>query len=65
MTRALLDRLVGSLAFYSFAIFSLCLYLFLSLRSGEFFRKFSEKDILQYKIGKWTSWPIINRLADI
>ncbi len=51
MARALLDRLVSGLAFYSFAIFCYLLYLFLSLRSGEFFRKFGEKEKLQYAIG--------------
>ena len=55
MARTLVDRLVGGVAFYSFAIFSFCLYVFLSMRSGEFFRKFSEKDILQYKIGNRAS----------
>lgn len=55
MARTHLDHLVSNLAFYSFAIFCLCLYLFLSVRSGEFFRKFSEKDILQYKIGNRAS----------
>jgi hypothetical protein len=51
MARSSLDRLVTNLAFYSYGIFSLLLYLALSLRSGEFFRKFSEKDTLQYAIG--------------
>ena len=58
MARTILDRLVSNLAFYSFGIFSFFLYLVLSLRSGEFFRKFSEKDRLQYDIG--TADPMLN-----
>ena len=52
MARPFIDRLVANLAFYSYALFSWLLYLALSLKSGEFFRKFTEKDKLQYEIGE-------------
>ena len=52
MARSLLDRLVSYLAFYSYGLLCWLLYLFQALRSGEFFRNFTEKDLLQYEIGE-------------
>ena len=51
MAQTFLNRVVTNLAFYSYALFCLCLYLASAIKSGEFFRKFGEKETLQYAIG--------------
>lgn len=60
MARTFLDRLIANTAFYTYGLFSLFLYLYLAVRSGEFFRKFSEQDNLQYEIGEHNQFSMQN-----
>lgn len=55
MAQQWLSRMLGLLFFYWYALFSFLLYLGLSIRSREFFRKDTEKDKLQYEIGTRTA----------
>lgn len=52
MARTLLNRLITSIALYAYGVFSLFLYLALFIKNGEYFRKFSEQDKLQYAISE-------------
>lgn len=51
MAQDLISKVVGLILFYYYALFSFFLYLGLSLKSKEFFRKDTEKDKLQFEIG--------------
>lgn len=52
MAPPFLDRLITNVAFYCYGVFSLLLYVVLVVRSGEMFRKLTEKDNLLYAIGE-------------
>jgi hypothetical protein len=51
-SQPLLRRVIGGITFYAYALFSLFLYLALSIQSGEYFRKSSEQDKLLYQISE-------------
>lgn len=52
MAQNLSRRLLGAIGFYTVALFTYAVLFFLSIRSGSFFRKESEKDKNDLALGK-------------